>query len=148
VTHKEKKSAQATYRVPRPRYTECTKTFLGSIAVRLSPREPKKCYGRIGTSIQEFKHEEPKRQERTRVLLSIDPLAITTTGVTGLETKHQTNKRGSIHILLDRWGLISREEEWSSYSFDQLIMGQRQLGKRNTTPRSIPTYNTLRPRCF
>ena len=100
VTHKNT-SAQATYRVPRPRYTECTKTFLGFIAVRLSPREPKKRYGRIGTSIQEFKYEEPKRREKTRDPPSFDPLAIATAGIARLETKHKTSKRGLIHILLD-----------------------------------------------
>jgi len=103
-------SAQATCRVPRHRYTECTKTFLGFLAVRLSSSEPKKCYGRIGTSIQEFKHEEPKRQEKTLVSLSIDPLAIATARIAGLETKRRTSKRGSIHILLDRRELRTREE--------------------------------------
>ena len=87
VTHKNT-SAQTTCRVPQPRCTKCTKTSPGFLAVRLSPREPKKCYGRIGTSIQEFKYEEPKRREKTRVSLPIDPLAIATTGITELETKH------------------------------------------------------------
>ena len=63
VTHKYT-SAQTTCRVPQPRCTKCTKTSPGFLAVRLSPREPKKCYGRIGTSIQEFKHEEPKDKKR------------------------------------------------------------------------------------
>jgi hypothetical protein len=39
-------SAQVTCRVPRLRCTKCTKTSLGFLAVRLSPQEPKKCYGR------------------------------------------------------------------------------------------------------
>jgi len=81
------------------------------LVVWLSPREPKKWYSRLGTSIQEFKHEEPKRREKTRDSPSFDPLAIAMAGIAGLETKHQTSKRGSIHILLDRQGLRKREKK-------------------------------------
>jgi len=107
----------------------------------LSPRELKKCYDRFGTSIQDFKHIEPKRRGKTWVSLSIDLFAIAIVGIVGLETKHQTSIRGSTYILLDRWGLRAREknettlsrpthhgtdEGWKkerrSYNLQQLIM--------------------------
>jgi hypothetical protein len=62
-----------------------------------------------GTSIQEFKHEEPKRQGKDMGFTLLDPLAIATAEIMEMETKHETSK-GSIHILLDRQRLRTREK--------------------------------------
>jgi len=45
------------------------------------------------------------------------------TGIAGLETKHQTSKKGLNPHLTGLMGIENkREEEWSPRSFDQLIM--------------------------
>jgi len=95
----------------------------------LSLREPKKCYGRIGTSVQEFKHEELKRQEKTWASLSIDPLAIATAGIIEMEAKHHPSKKGHNPCLIGSTGVENkREEEWSPYPFDQPAMEQTTVG--------------------
>jgi hypothetical protein len=109
----ESMSAQTTCRVPRPRCTKCTKASLGFLAVRLSPQEPKICYGLIGTSIQGLKRERAQERKKTRVSPPFDPLAIATAGTGGMESKEQQKQqaRGSTHLLLDRQGLRTREEK-------------------------------------
>jgi hypothetical protein len=128
-------SARATRRVPRPRCTKCTKSFLGFKAVRLSPREPKKCYGPTGTSIQELEHRRTKRRKEARDSPSFDPLAIATTGIKEMESrkrKHQ-QARGSIRTLLDQRGLRTKEEqkeEWNPHPFIQLVMERANVGSK------------------
>jgi hypothetical protein len=82
-------SAQTTCRVPRPRCTKCIKTSLKFSAMRLSPQEPKRCYGLQGTSIQELRHDKTKRWEETHDSPFFDPLAIATMGIGEVESKEQ-----------------------------------------------------------
>jgi hypothetical protein len=72
----ENTSVQTACRVLGPRCNKCTKISLGFLAVWLSPREPKKCYGLEGTSIQGLKYGRAKIRKETRDLPSFDPLAI------------------------------------------------------------------------
>jgi hypothetical protein len=104
--------AQMTCRVPRPRCTKCTKTSLKFLAMRLSPQEPKRCYGLQGTSIQGLWHDKTKRQEVTQDSPPSDPLANDRNRGSGIKRATNTKQaKGSIHILLDRRGLRTREEE-------------------------------------
>jgi hypothetical protein len=84
-------SAQAPCRVPQPGCTKCTKTSLGFLAVRLSPREPKKCYG-----LNRYKHTRglsTKSQKKGGIdSPSFNPLTIVADGDFKERKKKSTNK--------------------------------------------------------
>jgi hypothetical protein len=88
VTHK-KHERPTTCRVPRPRCTKCTMTFLKFSVMQLSLQEPKRCYGLQGTSIQGLRHDKTKRREETQDSPSFDLLAIATIGIEEVESKEQ-----------------------------------------------------------
>jgi hypothetical protein len=93
--HTREHKCPTTCRVPRHRCTKCTKTSIGFLAVRLSPREPKKCYGLKATSIQGLEHGRAKRRKETRDSPSFDPLAIANDGNrrNGIKEQQTPNKR-------------------------------------------------------
>jgi hypothetical protein len=139
----ENTSAQMTCRVPRPRSTKCTKTSLGFLAVRLSPQEPKRCYGLKGTSIQGLKHDRTKEGRDVRItFLRSTRHSKDENQRNGIKRAINTEQaKGSTHILLDRRGLRTREkEEWNPHSFNQLIMERMKVGRsRHDSP--IQTYS-------
>jgi hypothetical protein len=62
-----------------------------------------------------------------------DSLAIVMTGIEGVESR--SNKlqqaKSSTHILLDRWGLRTREDkEWNLHSFDHLVMERMKVERK------------------
>jgi hypothetical protein len=76
-----------------------------------------------GTNIQGLEHEEQKTEQK-RDSPSVDPLTIATIGI---------KVRGSIHTLLDQWGLRTKEEwkeEWNMHPFIQLVMEWAKVGSK------------------
>ena len=134
----ENMSAQAACRVTQPRCTKCTTTSLRFLTVWLSPWEPRKCFGRIGTSIKSLSTKNQKCGKDTGfIFLWSTRHSNNGSHRNGIKTPIKQKEKPTSYWIDGG----SEQERWRMESalFCLAHHGTDDGWKKSTIPRSKPT---------